>query len=221
MKGLLIKDIKILKLQKLLFIILIGAIFVVAFFSSSYSFSSGFVCGYSGFVIPMLVVSTISYDEFDNGNAFLFTLPFNRREYVIEKYIIGILSSLIFLVLTVVGISCIGYMRGYFNIEELGGTAGITLVEILLFLSILIPIQLKFGAEKSKYAIIAVVGGCAAAVFVIWKLFELSNVNIIGFINTLSGLSMFAISVIIAASAIIILALSIKISFGIMSKKEF
>ena len=37
-------------------------------------------------------MSSISYDEFDNGNAFLFSLPITRKDYVLEKYIFGSVS---------------------------------------------------------------------------------------------------------------------------------
>ena len=48
-----------------------------------------FVSGYISIVFAMFAISTISYDEYDNGNAFLFTLPFSRKEYVLSKYVFG------------------------------------------------------------------------------------------------------------------------------------
>ena len=87
MKGLLIKDFSLLKNQKNFFIL----VFVMAGFltiaNGAESSPATFVLPYVGFVSSFFVLSTISYDEYDNGNAFLFTLPFERKVYVVEKYV--------------------------------------------------------------------------------------------------------------------------------------
>ncbi|MBR5794701.1 MAG: ABC-2 transporter permease [Erysipelotrichaceae bacterium] len=86
MKGLLVKDLRLLLSQSRFYIILLIVLFV-----SGTSTQATFVSGYIAVVFPMFAVSTISYDEYDNGNAFLFTLPFSRKEYVLAKYIFGLL----------------------------------------------------------------------------------------------------------------------------------
>ena len=50
-----------------------------------------FPLGFLSFIVSLFTVSTISYDDFDNGNAFLFTLPITRNHYVSEKYFLGLL----------------------------------------------------------------------------------------------------------------------------------
>ena len=93
MKGLLIKDFRLLKNQKNFFIL----VFVMAVFltitGGDESSPATFVLPYVGFVCSFFVLSTISYDEYDNGNAFLFTLPFDRKIYALEKYIFGIVTG--------------------------------------------------------------------------------------------------------------------------------
>ena len=44
-----------------------------------------FIISYMTFVASLFTLTSISYDEFDNGNAFLFSLPITRRMYVKEK----------------------------------------------------------------------------------------------------------------------------------------
>lgn len=88
MKGLLVKDFKILKLQKnTLFLFLFIAIWLTAF-----SDNASFIIGYFTFVFSLFSLSSISYDEFDNGNAFLFSLPITRIDYVIEKYYFALID---------------------------------------------------------------------------------------------------------------------------------
>ena len=82
MKGLLVKDFKLIKLQKNFFIVIIAIAIGLAVINDSPTFMLGFLT----FVVSMFTLSTITYDEFDNGNAFLFTLPISRKSYVVEKY---------------------------------------------------------------------------------------------------------------------------------------
>ena len=46
---------------------------------------TSFPIGFLGFVGALFSLSSISYDEFDNGNAFLFSLPITRKDYVLDK----------------------------------------------------------------------------------------------------------------------------------------
>ena len=74
MKGLLIKDFKLMKMQRNFFFVIVMISVGQALFSDSLSVPIGFAT----FVFPLFTLSTISYDEFDNGNAFLFSLPITR-----------------------------------------------------------------------------------------------------------------------------------------------
>ena len=87
MKGLLIKDFKLMKNQKNFFFIMIFIAAAMLFAE----FESTFVVSYFTMIASMFVLSTISYDEYDNGYAFLFSMPFSRTSYVKEKYVFSIL----------------------------------------------------------------------------------------------------------------------------------
>ncbi len=54
-----------------------------------FSFCSGqpaqIIVGYCTMFGMLFTVNTISYDEFDHGYLFLFTLPVTRKDYVLEK----------------------------------------------------------------------------------------------------------------------------------------
>ena len=83
MKGLLVKDFLILvKRKQNLLIFFCLAIFL--------SFTTGgyFILGYLPFLFINLAISTISYDEMDNGYSFLFSLPVSRQKYVLSKYVL-------------------------------------------------------------------------------------------------------------------------------------
>ena len=84
MKGLLIKDFCLLKNQKRL--LPIFALLAVWF---TVLHTDGFAFPFLGMMSTILTASTVSYDELDRCQTALFTLPFERRTYVAEKYVLG------------------------------------------------------------------------------------------------------------------------------------
>ena len=106
MKGLWTKDIRLISSQQknLAVIWLVAAGILIATDQISFAIS------YTSVITIMTAISTISYDTFDNGNAFLFTLPFSRKEYTREKY----LFSLFWGMITVIG----GYSSKRYIVNE-------------------------------------------------------------------------------------------------------
>lgn len=146
-RGLLIKDLCLMgEIRKLLLIIL----FVTAIFIFNGT-SSTFLTGYIMIIIAFLVGMTISYDEMNNGLAFLMTLPVTRRQYVAEKFICGLLSLFLgFVYMMVVAViqSMIG--NSALDLKESIMTAVLFAVIGVIVLSFSIAIDLKFGAEKGR-----------------------------------------------------------------------
>mgnify|MGYP000796879819 FL=1 len=90
MKGLFVKDLKLMMLQKNFLLLILAIVIGMMIFTDDVIFPLGFL----SFIVSLFTVSTISYDDFDNGNAFLFTLPITRNHYVSEKYFLGLLLGL-------------------------------------------------------------------------------------------------------------------------------
>lgn len=90
MKGLLVKDFRLMFQRKGFFclLFLIAAIMLMGS-------EANMVIAYLVMVCTMFLVSTVSYDEYDKCYAFLFTLPVDRKTYVIEKYLLGIILGMI------------------------------------------------------------------------------------------------------------------------------
>lgn len=70
MKGLFVKDLKLMMLQKNFLLLILAIVIGMMIFTDDVIFPLGFL----SFIVSLFTVSTISYDDFDNGNAFLFTL---------------------------------------------------------------------------------------------------------------------------------------------------
>ena len=98
MKGLLIKDLKLMKNQKSFFMVMavVGLIFLITWDAPYFAIS------YITMMFSMFAITSFSYDEFDNGAVYLFTLPFSRKTYVREKYLFGLLTCLIALTVSTV-----------------------------------------------------------------------------------------------------------------------
>ena len=71
MKGLFVKDLKLMMLQKNFLLLILAIVIGMMIFTDDVIFPLGFL----SFTVSLFTVGTISYDDFDNGNAFLFTLP--------------------------------------------------------------------------------------------------------------------------------------------------
>jgi len=214
MAGLLEKDIRLIwgNRQSLL---LFFALAVVLGFSQD----GTFILGYFPFVIIILIINTIAYDELDNGFQFLMTLPINAKTYVREKYIFsfagGIVSWLISTTL-------------YFAAKIVHGTQLDVISElpvivtflpiIILMAAFMIPMQIKFGVEKSRAVVAGICGAIGACILIFAKFAGQNGKNIFAFLDHMNGWVIVGIGIVLTA---VITAISYIISVKIMKKKEF
>lgn len=218
MTGLLVKDFKLMATQKNFFLVILLIVIGMISFTEDVSFPLGFLT----FALSLFTLSTISYDEFDNGYAFLFTLPITRVGYVLEKYCLGFLLGFgSWLLATFLGLIAT-VVRDTTSLTEIWQIAAMILPVMTIIQSIMIPFQLKFGGEKGRIAIIGAVGLLVVAGVVIVKGAKLFfNVDLIAQLNTLPIVSMGMLFLIALVIAMLLLALSVRISISIMKKKQF
>ena len=219
MKGLLIKDFKLMLNQKNFFILIVLILGATACFLD---FDYYFFIGYFMFICSLFTISTISYDEFDNGNAFLFTLPFSRSRYVEEKYCFGILAGtcswfLSFVITTI--IQMINFNNFIFSDWMLSTLVMLPIMFVML--AILIPFQLKYGSENGRIAIIIFLGGGFVVCYLLANLLAQSQINFNSLISFINNVDPLIILLIIFAICLAILFVSMKISKRIVLKKEF
>lgn len=220
MKGLWIKDLKLMMVQKKsLFVILLVAVGILLF-----SEDVTFPIGYISFLISISAVSTISYDEFDNGNTFLFTLPVSRKDYTLEKYLFSIIVGILAVICAVLLITIVTMQRGTFGIrlEDILITAAINIPILFLFEAIILPFKLKYEAEKGRIAMIAAIGAIVVILIFLQKtIFELLGMDILNQMINQLAFNETKTWITIYATAIILWFISLKISEKIMMNKEF
>ena len=171
--------------------------------------------------MPLFVLSTISYDEIHNGNAFLFTLPISRKEYVIEKYCFSILLEIGAIILSLAMTLGIGLIKGMVSFSDTLVSVPFVFSGVLLLLAIAIPVQIKFGGEKSRIAMLVICGIVFALGYGTVKLSHRLGFDAAAFINHFANLHAVVLIFVPILFALCMLLLSIKISIAILCKKEF
>lgn len=217
MKGLLIKDFKLMKSQKSTLIVVIVMTVMLTLFQNNVTF----VMGYLPFLGAMLSLGTISYDDFDNGNAFLFSLPITRQTYVAEKYLYTILTSGIFWLVGFLSPIVVTLTGGTVDMGMIVVTAIGMLIVLLLMISLLLPCFLKFGAEKGRIVMFLCLGIVLLLVYFVKKLNDRVHLDfsgIISFVNRLKPEILLGGSLIVV---VILVFVSYQISILIMKKKEY
>lgn len=153
MKGLLVKDIKLMLRNKKIYIVLMACALLVLMRSNSY----GFIMAYIIMMNMIFVLNTLSFDESNKGMTFLMTMPMKRETYATEKYVLMLVFGFIG---TVVGtVASIARNREMALTILTEAAVNFIIMEFVAF--IMLPIQLKFSGEKSR---MIVMGGIACIV---------------------------------------------------------
>ncbi len=164
MTGLLIKDWKLLKNQGRFFIfVLLFGVLIMAVGSQSHS---NFITSYMTFIFSIFVLSTLSYDSYDNGMAFLMSLPVSRKTYVKEKYVFGLMLTAGAWLVTVLARQAIVYLRfSPAEGRELLQMDMVYLLLVLIFVAYSLPVRIKYGAEKGQMISAGILGAICFGVF--------------------------------------------------------
>lgn len=217
MRGLIEKDIRLTLIRKQTIVVFIAmALFM------GVSMNGSFVVAYLTMLAMMIAIGTLSYDELDNGYAFLMTLPIDKKTYVKEKYLFTLGVAVIAWCIGAVLFCIVGVVRGN------GGAAFAELPELMaiipvMYMSgcILIPLQLKYGAEKSRIALFIIFGLIAVVIFGSTTLLSSLNIPIEGISAFLDSISTAVVITVLCALCIAAAFVSYLISTKIMDKKEF
>ncbi|MGF0033376.1 ABC-2 transporter permease [Bariatricus sp. SGI.154] len=218
MKGLLVKDIRLMLNQKQFF----GVVALMAVvFLSVYSDPS-FVISYITLMFSIFTISTISYDEYENGMCYLFTLPISRKGYVREKYIFGVITTLLsFTVISVLSFIASAIRHIGFDVKEWIFTGVTSLLLITLVLAVNIPLQLKFEAERSRMAMLVTFAGAFVVAYLVVKITSLVGVDMVKLIERLAETNLKGCVVFACAVWALGMLISYLVAVRVMEKKDF
>lgn len=213
MKGLLIKDIMLLKMQLkvYLFIAVIGLSLSIS------NADMGFVIPYVMFCMSLFSITSIAYDEMNHGMTFLLTLPVTKKQYAMEKYLFGIImiiiSAAISLIFVGIGILVTDVEAG---ISDCLFLAGMMFFVLMIFVAVNMPVQLKYGAQKARIIMFGIAGVFMIIAYGITLIFEKTQVELESVVNVEPAMLL----VVFAVPACILYVVSMKISCDIMERKE-
>ncbi|HBG3940404.1 TPA: ABC-2 transporter permease, partial [Clostridioides difficile] len=211
MKGLILKDLLNLKGNVkfiLLFIIMFG-------FMSS--LGDGNINNFIGVIIVLcttMIVSTFSYDDLNKWDSYVLTMPINRNDIVLSKYLTMLIFSFIGVLVSLIVSVTIGYFKNTLILNETLLINALILSISVCFGSLILPLIYKFGTERARLLMILCFLVPTLALLVFKSILEniSSPISIEIILNTLVYSLPFV--------AILLFVISYFISSKIYSKKE-
>ena len=207
MLGFIKKDLLLIKgnLKSLIFVILIYFLLM-----ATGDFDISFI---PPFLSTMIMLSTFSYDNYNNFDAYGITLPNGRRNIVLAKYLATIILVIITTLVTYLASILISCFKGEaINYLYLLNSMMMIIVATTFVIIFMYPIVFKFGIEKARIAIFVIVFGIAIIGSIILPYLDLTNI-----INFLDKYGLVVLPIFVIGFSLLSYFLSLKFYL----KKEF
>ena len=153
MKGLLLKDFYMMKKYCRAYFLITVVFIAVSFFAEE----NLFVIFYPCLLCGMIPVNLLAYDERSHWMQFSGTLPYTKAQIVSGKYLIGLLTQVVVLMVTGFAQGIRMAIAGSFVLQDL------TVLLLLMFCvastsAITLPFVFKLGVEKGRIAYYLMIG---------------------------------------------------------------
>ncbi len=216
MKGLIIKDLCVIKNQmRSLLLILVFFVFI-----SIINKDATFTLFLVPFYMIMILITTFSYDEFNKWECYCNSLPLSRKEIVKAKYLLFNATSLIVLVLGILASIIVPNFIENTTFESIYASIIGVAFGICLVISLLIPFYYKFGSQKGRIMLFLTITILALIIGIITSLDIFNNVELMNMINSLNNLSLGMFTLLLIIVTVIIMTISYYISVRIYNNKE-
>ena len=162
MKGLLLKDLYMMRKYCRTYLLVTLVFFAVGFSGNENPFFMIYPCLFCG----MIPVTLLAYDERSGFLRYSAVLPCTRGEFVSEKYLLGLLVQLALLLLTAI----VQAARLRLGVGDTAASDFPSLMTAVLLVScvassIPLPFMFRYGTEKGRIAYYVMIGlVCAASV---------------------------------------------------------
>lgn len=147
MGGLILKDLYGLKQQLKIYIIIAVVWLLIAVTTRDMSFFSGLVMMFT-FLVP---ITSLAYDEKSRFDAYALTMPVKRSDIVLSKYLLSLICGAV--------CALAGFFVNVICMNDIFETAVVTLILLcvgIFFSSIVLPLLFRFGVEKGRTIMMAV-----------------------------------------------------------------
>jgi len=209
MKGLIIKDLFVLKKSARVFAALTGLYLLMAIFLHT---DFGVLIS---FIMGMLTITSFAYDEQAKWDAFALTMPVSKRDMVLSKYLLaaflGIAGGLMGILLSVA--AAIG--QGPVDIIAILKNTGIAVCATYVFSSIALPLVYKLGSEKSRLILMLCYAAPILLGTIIINMLNEASITMPQLLSTAQ-----TAAIILPFFTVIALVFSYRLSLGIFIKKD-
>lgn len=221
MKGLLVKDLRLMFTTKLVFVVIIMALLM-----SIFATDAPYILVLVGSLFSVsLVAMTCGNDEMNNVKAYLLTLPTSRRDYVIEKYLLTIVMMILSNVVMLTICLALAFKLGEpIDRLEIAINLGIGTIIGNVMAAAVLMLSIVFNSRIYRL-VVAIIGGAVFLVaigikkFVIAETFTMQQpiLNAIEWMeqNPIETIGIFNIA------AILLMVVSFVISLITINRKEF
>ena len=169
-----------------------------------------------GMSVLLTVYQVMAYEDHNNINYLISYLPVKRKEYVLSRYLLGIVSILLASILL-----CIVYFVSTkinpSQVMSLDILLPTSIISAILSMSVIIPLVLKFGINKGRLFMTMI--GIVVSTIPVSIMSEISEdpKTLETIMNAINALG---IPVITVVTSVIILLISIAISINLYKNKE-
>lgn len=202
MNGFLKRDFYMISASIRIYLLFIAVFGILAVFTDM---NSGFMMLYVSIFAMSSMTSLFSYDEFNHWTAYAATVPNGRRDMVKARYTL--------LLLVTAGVTVIQLLVGALA-KEAGslGTAALYSGMILIYAAISMPVSYYFGGTKARMVTVVLVAFVAGAAAIFGTLLNVST--------HFGRVSLPPEFLFLPILGLGLLAVSYRVSLGVMAKKE-
>ena len=215
MKGLMLKEFLITRSYLKTYVVVLAVYMLISFTGNASMFAS-----MVSVVLMVLPMSAFALDEVAKWDKFAAALPGGRRKMVCSKY-----QSLLALSVGSLILACAASLLvSVFGRDQSSGLPELMLTSVscvaacLLLNCILFPFLFKYGAQKGRVILIAVIAVFFALLAMGFVLLKFNKGSFLSPLSQLSPVTIGGIGVAVLAAA---LAVSYSLSCRIYEKKEF
>lgn len=210
MSGLLLKDFYTIghNAKQMMLILLIWAFcFLPGRDGSTYIIICGSLCG-------MMTATTFTFDDHCHWEKYAMILPISKKTYVLEKYVLHIIFSLLGIVVSTVVSVVANRVRGV-AFEDPVWLVGLVGFGVSMAVGcVFLPLLLQYGSEKARIILLGTVIFPVILFFVLEYFMDQTGIISANQIETFLKWSL-------PPGFVVLLIISVLISLKIFEKKEF
>ena len=211
MRSLLMKDLYCIRgyMKQMAFILLFMSMMAVVLRSPS------LVCFFLVFACMSLVISCMNIDEKNKWERYALTLPIRKRDIVKSKYLLLLLMGAAAEILSILLNLLICVLFDSSSVQEAVVSSLVVFFVYFYIFSFTLPVVYRYGADKARYVMMAVVLIPTVGFSLLFRLFpQLENISVT------SG-NVFVLCALAAALAAVLYLISYQLSLKVYEKKEF